>query len=189
VCLEQQDQHLTVPNFIDARTAVVTNSAFLRAARLASRRSGQRGSGVLGATYQHQCSHPGQTWPAGPGLGQRLPKSKPTSAYCPLCRIPRAATVRYGPPVRATPWIAILALAVGTAVAGAPQHRVRETVDAVSAIVNDPQLQGTSNERERRERVARIMRKSFDFRAMSQESLGTHWASLAPEQRNRFVDL
>ena len=80
-------------------------------------------------------------------------------------------------------------LTAGPAFAGEPQQRVRQTVDAVSAAVNDPQLQGSSNERARRERVAKVMHESFDFRAMAQESLGSHWASLTPEQRDRFVGL
>jgi phospholipid transport system substrate-binding protein len=84
---------------------------------------------------------------------------------------------------------ALVVLAAGAALAGAPQQRVRQTVDAVSAVLNDPQLQGSSSERERRERVAKVMHDSFDFRAMAQESLGSHWASLTPEQRDRFVGL
>jgi phospholipid transport system substrate-binding protein len=91
--------------------------------------------------------------------------------------------------VRWTLCIVLLAVAAGAASGGAPQQRVHETVDSVSSIVNDPQLQGASNDRERRERVAKLMRESFDFRTMSQESLGSHWASLTPEQRDQFVDL
>ena len=83
----------------------------------------------------------------------------------------------------------LVAFAVAPAVAGEPQQRVRQTLDTVSAVLNDPQLQGSSNERERRERVAKVMHESFDFRTMAQESLGSHWASLTPEQRDRFVGL
>ena len=91
--------------------------------------------------------------------------------------------------MRLTFCAALLALAAGAALAGAPQERVRQTVDAVSAVLNDPQLQGSSNERERRERVAKVMHESFDFRAMARDSLGSHWASLTPDQRDRFVGL
>ena len=92
--------------------------------------------------------------------------------------------------MRSTLHIALLvALAAGPAAAGAPQQRVRQTVDAVSAVLADAQLQGSSNERERRERVAKVMHESFDFRAMARDSLGSHWASLTPDQRDRFVGL
>jgi len=89
--------------------------------------------------------------------------------------------------VRTTVSAALVALAASAALAGAPQQRVRETVDSVSAIVNDARLQGSGNERERRDRVARVMHESFDFPAMAQDSLGTHWASLTPDQRDRFL--
>ena len=91
--------------------------------------------------------------------------------------------------MRTTVSAALVALAASAALAGAPQQRVRETVDSVSAIVNDARLQGSGNERERRDRVARVMHESFDFPAMAQDSLGTHWASLTPDQRDRFVGL
>ena len=84
---------------------------------------------------------------------------------------------------------ALLVALAAPAVAGAPQQRVRQTLDVVSAVVNDPQLQGSSNEHERRDRVAKVMHESFDFGAMARESLGSHWASLTPEQRDRFVGL
>ena len=92
--------------------------------------------------------------------------------------------------VRSTLCIALLvALAAAPAVAGAPQQCVRQTLDAESAVLDDPHLQGPSKERDRRERVAKIIHESFDFRAMARESLGSHWASLTPEQRDRFVGL
>ena len=91
--------------------------------------------------------------------------------------------------MRSTVSAVLIALAAATALAGEPQQRVRETVEAVSTVVNDARLQGASNERERRDRVARVMHESFDFPAMAQDSLGAHWATLTPEQRDRFVAL
>jgi len=84
---------------------------------------------------------------------------------------------------------ALLVALAAPAVAGAPEQRVRQTLDVVSAVVNDPHLQGSGNEHERRERVEKVMHESFDFRTMAQESLGSHWTSLTPEQRDRFVGL
>jgi phospholipid transport system substrate-binding protein len=85
--------------------------------------------------------------------------------------------------------ITLTVVAAGAALAGAPQERVRQTVDSVAGVVNDPELQGASNDRARRERVAAVMRDSFDFRAMAQESLGSHWEPLTPDQRDQFVGL
>ena len=91
--------------------------------------------------------------------------------------------------MRSTLGAAVLVFAAGAALAGAPEERVRQTLDAVSKVLDDPQLQGSSNERERRVRVAKVMQESFDFRAMAEDSLGSRWASLTPEQRDRFVGL
>src|SRR5947199_8865386 len=92
--------------------------------------------------------------------------------------------------VRSTLCIALLvAVAAAPAVAGAPQQCVRQTLDAVSAVLDDPHLQGSSKERDRSERVAKVIHEWFDFRAMAPQSLGSHWANLTPEQRDRLVGL
>jgi len=82
-----------------------------------------------------------------------------------------------------------MALGAVRALAGPARDHVRRTLDAVSAALDDPQLQGSSNERARRDRVSKVMHESFDFAAMARESLGSHWASLTSEQRDRFVAL
>ena len=65
--------------------------------------------------------------------------------------------------------IALLVVALGPArvLAGPPQDRVRQTIDAVSAVLKDPQLQGGAAERDRRERVGHVMQDAFDFRTMA----------------------
>ncbi|MBI4610042.1 MAG: ABC transporter substrate-binding protein [Candidatus Rokubacteria bacterium] len=73
------------------------------------------------------------------------------------------------------------------ALAAEPQDRVRATLDAVYAVLTDPQLQGPAKEVERRQRVQRIIRDTFDFAEMGRESLRTHWAGLTPQQREQFV--
>ena len=98
---------------------------------------------------------------------------------------------RRGPGVSSIAILVALLATVGarSALAGAPQERVRQTVDAVSAVLHDPQLQGSAKERDRRERVGKVMRDSFDFRAMARESLGSHWPGLTAEQQDEFVGL
>ncbi len=93
-------------------------------------------------------------------------------------RAPRRA--RWGPSVSSTAILVALLVRLGppSALAAAPQERVRQT-----------QLQGSAKERDRRERVGKVMRDSFDFRAMARESLGSHWASLSAEQQDEFAGL
>jgi hypothetical protein len=63
--------------------------------------------------------------------------------------------------VRSTLCTALLfAFGAARALAGAPQERVRQTVDAVSAVLNNPELQASSKERDRRDRVAKVMHES-----------------------------
>src|SRR5438128_5699877 len=98
---------------------------------------------------------------------------------------------RGGPGVSSTAVLVALLVRLGppSALAAAPQERVRQTLDAVSAALNDPQLQESAKERDRRERVGKVMRDSFDFRAMARESLGSHWAGLTANQQDEFVSL
>ena len=98
---------------------------------------------------------------------------------------------RLGPGVSSTVILVALLVPLGPAsvLAGAPQERVRQTIDGVSAVLKDPQLQGSTKERDRRERVGKLTRDSFDFRAMARGSLGSHWAGLTAEQQDEFVNL
>ncbi len=75
------------------------------------------------------------------------------------------------------------------ALAAEPQDRVRATLDAVYAVLTDPQLQGPTKEVEQRRGVRGIIRETFDFAEMARESLGPHWATLTPRQREEFVSV
>jgi phospholipid transport system substrate-binding protein len=66
---------------------------------------------------------------------------------------------------------------------------VQATLQAVSAILEDPTLRGTETDQERKQRVRQIIYASFDFREMARESLGTHWGTFTPLQRDEFIEL
>lgn len=79
----------------------------------------------------------------------------------------------------------VLALLVDLCVAlpalgAGPQDRVRATINAVSAILEDPALQRVDKDVERRQRVQQIIFDAFDFQEMARESLGAHWGNLTP---------
>jgi phospholipid transport system substrate-binding protein len=73
--------------------------------------------------------------------------------------------------------------------AAGPQEAIRQLVAAVSAVLDDPALQGSAKKVERRNRVARIIHDAFDFENMARESLGAQWAGLTPVQREEFARL
>jgi phospholipid transport system substrate-binding protein len=98
---------------------------------------------------------------------------------------------------RCTPrrvWIiaGLMSLSMGwarPALAVGPQDRVREILAAVSAVMQDPQLQGSDHQMERKQRVRRIIVDAFDFTEMGRVALGAHWARLTAEQQTEFISL
>jgi len=75
------------------------------------------------------------------------------------------------------------------ALAAGPQERVKATLEAVSAVLTDPQLQGPAKAEERQQRLRRIIFDTFDFEEMAGMTLGGHWARLTSQQREEFVGL
>jgi phospholipid transport system substrate-binding protein len=91
-------------------------------------------------------------------------------------------------------WTFIMAMLIALsfsapALAAGPQARVREILEAVSAVMHDPQLQGSEHEGERQQRVRQIIFDTFDFDEMARMALGSHWTGLTPPQRMEFVGL
>jgi phospholipid transport system substrate-binding protein len=93
------------------------------------------------------------------------------------------------------PWIALMVAvfialtAPPSAWAASPQERIRELLDAVSAVLDDSQLHGPGQEVERQQRVQRIIHDTFAFEQMTTEVLGAYWARLTPQQREEFIPL
>ncbi|MGE3540303.1 MAG: phospholipid-binding protein MlaC [Candidatus Tectimicrobiota bacterium] len=81
---------------------------------------------------------------------------------------------------------ALLLVAPGQpAEAGEPQEKVRQTVEAVVAVLADKSLPA----QERRSRIRRVVLQRFGFEEMAQRSLAQHWRPLTPQQRQEFVTL
>jgi phospholipid transport system substrate-binding protein len=84
----------------------------------------------------------------------------------------------------------LIDLCVALPAAGAgPQDRVQATLEAVSAVLDDPALQGADRDMERRQRVQQIIFDAFNFQEMARETLGGHWGKLTPQQREEFTHL
>jgi phospholipid transport system substrate-binding protein len=73
--------------------------------------------------------------------------------------------------------------------AAEPQEHMRETLNAVTAVLKDPSLQGSDKQGERRQRVQQIIFDTFDFEEMAKLALGPYWDKLTPQQRTEFVSL
>jgi phospholipid transport system substrate-binding protein len=70
-------------------------------------------------------------------------------------------------------------------VASTPTEQVKETVDAVIALLKDKSLDRDT----RRNKIRALIDDSFDFQLMSQRALSTNWKKATPDQQQRFVDL
>jgi phospholipid transport system substrate-binding protein len=79
----------------------------------------------------------------------------------------------------------LLAGHITQATAGEPLDKVRQTVDNVLTIVNNKALQP----QERHKQIRQAVLQRFGFEEMAQRSIGQHWRTLTPQQRQEFVEL
>lgn len=73
--------------------------------------------------------------------------------------------------------------------AGEPLEKIRQTVDEVLRILNDEALRAPERTKERRDLLRKAVLANFGFEEMAQRSLGRHWQSLTPKQRQEFTTL
>ena len=81
----------------------------------------------------------------------------------------------------------LILLAATSAVAAVPRptDQLRETVDRIIKVLRDKNRSQDSI----LEEVADLVRSKFDFRAMSQRTLGVNWKKATKEEQQRFVQL
>jgi phospholipid transport system substrate-binding protein len=98
---------------------------------------------------------------------------------------------------RAYKWVGVGALLSGLllvsapsrAQAGEPQEKVRETIDAVLAVLQDTSMQGQEHTEKRREKMRQAVYQRFGFEEMAQRALGQYWAKRTPAEKKEFVTL
>jgi phospholipid transport system substrate-binding protein len=79
--------------------------------------------------------------------------------------------------------------AVPDAWAGAPTDQLRDGVDRVFTILLDPELKGGKNATRRWAEIAHTFEEIFDFGETAKRSLGQHWDTRTPAEREEFVRL
>jgi phospholipid transport system substrate-binding protein len=84
---------------------------------------------------------------------------------------------------------ALAPLAVPRAYAGEATEQIRETSDAVIAVLNDKELKRPENKQKRRKQLRDIINKRFDFEEMAKRSLGLGWNKRTAEEKKEFVAL
>ena len=84
--------------------------------------------------------------------------------------------------------MAVLLAATGTASAASPTETVKTAVQQVSASQSGPAAK-TLSTAERRADIRKITDTLFDFKDMSERSLGSVWTQASPAQQQEFVRL
>jgi phospholipid transport system substrate-binding protein len=83
----------------------------------------------------------------------------------------------------------VLVGAASTVWSGEPQEKVRETIDAVLAVLQDTSLQGPENTGQRREKMRQAVFQRFGFEEMAQRALAQHWSKRTSAEKKEFVTL
>ncbi|MGD0826939.1 MAG: ABC transporter substrate-binding protein [Desulfobaccales bacterium] len=84
--------------------------------------------------------------------------------------------------------VSLLTLAAPAA-AAEPQQVVKDVIDQVLGIMNNPAYAGPSQEQVRRRLAKQLVDRHFDYREMAKRSLGAPWNNLSNAQRDDFVSL
>ena len=78
-------------------------------------------------------------------------------------------------------------LAVTAAEAGAPTDQLKQQVDEVVRLLEDPAAK--AQPARRRAAVRKIAENTFDYPDTARRALGPHWAARTPEEQREFVTI
>jgi phospholipid transport system substrate-binding protein len=81
----------------------------------------------------------------------------------------------------------LLVALVAPALAGVPTDQLRQRVDEVVRVLDDPSIKGKPAQR--RAAVRKISEEIFDYQDTARRTLGPHWAARTPEEQREFVQL
>jgi phospholipid transport system substrate-binding protein len=74
-------------------------------------------------------------------------------------------------------------------VAGPVSEQLKDAIDRVVKLLDDPALKGPDRKEERRAAVTKIAQEIFDFPEVARRSLARHWQPLTDKQREEFTAL
>ena len=90
-------------------------------------------------------------------------------------------------------FVTVLILTVPVAVtvwaAAPPGNQLREAVEQILRIAEDPDLKRPARIAERRAAIRRIATEIFDFQEITKRTLGPHWQPRTPAEREEIVRL
>jgi len=79
------------------------------------------------------------------------------------------------------------AASADTAWAGPPTDALKQTIDEVIKILDDPGLKKPDKKKDRRVRLEEVVGHRFNYAEMAKRTLGKEWAKRSPEEQKEFV--
>lgn len=70
-----------------------------------------------------------------------------------------------------------------------PQDLLKSSIDRILEVLRDPGLKAEDRREDRRDKLRTIANQRFDYRKMSQLSLGKHWNDISDKDRDEFMHL
>jgi phospholipid transport system substrate-binding protein len=77
----------------------------------------------------------------------------------------------------------------GTTAQEGPLAQIKQTLDEMVAILNNPNLIPPEMAEERQQRITNVVQKRFDFDQMARLTLGRHWRDLSRAEQEKFTEL
>ncbi len=72
---------------------------------------------------------------------------------------------------------------------GSAKAQLKMSVEQIIAVLRDPAFKTDDQQTAKREKLRQIARQRFDYRKMSQLSLGKHWKERSGTEKDEFTDL
>jgi phospholipid transport system substrate-binding protein len=76
----------------------------------------------------------------------------------------------------------------GVVSAGPPTDALKQSIEEVLVVLEDPTLKEPGKKEERRKKLEDVIGKRFNFQEMAKRTVGAEWAKRTPEERKAFVD-
>jgi len=83
----------------------------------------------------------------------------------------------------------ILVLAAATAWPGPATDQLKETLDRLIAVLNDPALKAQCRATQRETALHDVLKQRFDEEAFAKKALGGYWKTITPDEREAFIPL
>ncbi|MBI5063439.1 MAG: ABC transporter substrate-binding protein [Desulfatitalea sp.] len=87
----------------------------------------------------------------------------------------------------------VVCFVIGQATASAgsptPMQTVKERIDQIITVLNDPQYHPAAQKKAQREKIWEISQIMFDFTEISRRTVGPKWDSFSDQEKSHFTDV